>query len=532
MSQTAAPAFPITAALAFAAAVGVSVLLFLPAWQSMATIWWHNETYTHGMLVPLACAWLIWRDRARLAGLAPRPTALALPLLALCAAGWLVGELAGVNALQHFAVVGMVPALFLLCFGATITRRNAFALGFLFFAVPFGEFLMPWLMDRTADFTVAALQLSGVPVLREGRQFVLPSGNWSVVEACSGLRYLLAAVPLALFQTHLNRRSTRVQVLFTAGVVVLALVANWVRAYGIVMLGHLSDMSLAAGVDHLVYGWLFFGLVMGLAFWIESRLPEGRHDAAVTASDAGDASAMPAARDHAAGVLAPMADAGGRARPAALALAAVTLLACAPLGAASLQALSEPRIDLAPLGATLEALPRELAAYRPGYRGERAAASGQLAQAPGAGIAVYQYVGQRDGHEMITHGQGALPQDSGPPRPSVIAQRGERAARLPGAPGGAPVGEQLVEHQGRRWLVWEWFWVDGQTLADPRAVKLATAAALLAGRGDESLAFVAWAPIALAESTGAPAEAATDAARARLRAATAALGDAARPTGL
>jgi len=50
MSQTAAPAFPITAALAFAAAVGASVLLFLPAWQSMATIWWHNETYTHGML--------------------------------------------------------------------------------------------------------------------------------------------------------------------------------------------------------------------------------------------------------------------------------------------------------------------------------------------------------------------------------------------------------------------------------------------------------------------------------------------------
>jgi EpsI family protein len=427
----------------------------------------------------------------------------------------------------------MVPALFLLCFGTTITRRNAFALGFLFFAVPFGEFLMPWLMDRTADFTVAALQLTGVPVLREGRQFVLPSGNWSVVEACSGLRYLLAAVPLALFQTHLNRRSARVQVLFTLGVIVLALVANWVRAYGIVMLGHLSDMSLAAGVDHLVYGWLFFGLVMGLAFWIESRLPEGKRDAAVTANaDAGGARAMPAARVDATTLPGLGGDPAGRARPAALALAAVTLLACAPLGAASLQALSEPRIDLAPLGAALEALPRELAAYRPGYRGERAAASGQLARLPGVGLAIYQYVGQRDGHEMITHGQGALPQDSGPPRPSVIAQHGERAARLPGAPGGGPVSEQLIEHQGRRWLVWEWFWVDGQTLADPRAVKLATATALLAGRGDESLAFVAWAPIALAESTGAPAEAASDAARARLRAAAAALGDAARPTGL
>ncbi|MBU6272748.1 MAG: exosortase A [Betaproteobacteria bacterium] len=513
MSPTANTAFPLAATLAFGAAVGASVLLFLPSWQSMARIWWDNETYTHGLLVPLACVWLVWRDRGRLAGLAPRPTALALPLLALCAAGWLVGELAGVNALQHFAVVGMVPALFLLCFGATITRRNAFALGFLFFAVPFGEFLMPWLMDRTADFTVTALQLSGVPVLREGRQFVLPSGNWSVVEACSGLRYLLAAIPLALFQTHLNRRSARVQALFTLGVVVLALVANWVRAYGIVMIGHLSDMSLAAGVDHLVYGWLFFGLVMGLAFWIESRLPEG---------DRTDAAAPP--------VNAPRAF--GSARPAALSLAAISLLACAPLGAASLQALSEPRVDLAPLGAAMEALPRELAAYRPGYRGERASASGQLALAPGVGMAVYQFVGQREGHEMISHGQGALPSESGPPRPSLVTQRAERAAALPGAPGGATVSEQLIEHLGRRWLVWEWFWVDGQTLADPRAVKLATAASLLAGRGDESLAFVAWTPLGASESTGAPAQAAADEARTRLRAATLRLAEAGRPAGL
>lgn len=525
MSQSAPPAFPITAALAFATAVGASVLLFLPAWQSMARIWWDNETYTHGLLVPLACAWLVWRDRARLAGLAPRPTALALPLLTLCAVGWLVGELAGVNALQHFAVIGMVPALFLLCFGTTITRRNAFALGFLFFAVPFGEFLMPWLMDRTADFTVAALQLSGVPVLREGRQFVLPSGNWSVVEACSGLRYLLAAIPLALFQTHLNRRSARVQALFTLGVVVLALVANWVRAYGIVMLGHLSDMSLAAGVDHLVYGWLFFGLVMGLAFWIESRLPDGERGEGVAAGTS-------MVQTQAA--VAPTDDGSpfGRARPAALSLVAITLLACAPLGAASLQALSEPRIDLAPLGAALEALPRELATYRPGYRGERAAASGQLTRQPGVGMGIYQYVGQRDGHEMIGHGQGALPSESGAARPTVVVQRGERAARLPGAPGGAPVSEQLVEHLGQRWLVWEWFWVDGQTLADPRAVKLATAAALLAGRGDESLAFVAWTPVAGTGSTGAPAQAATLEARARLSAAAAALGEAARPAGL
>ncbi|TNY03004.1 archaeosortase/exosortase family protein, partial [Escherichia coli] len=70
-------------------------------------------------------------------------------------------------------------------------RRIAFPLGFLFFAVPFGDFLTPWLMERTADFTVVALRASGIPVFREGLEFIIPSGSWSVVQACSGIRYLM-----------------------------------------------------------------------------------------------------------------------------------------------------------------------------------------------------------------------------------------------------------------------------------------------------------------------------------------------------
>jgi EpsI family protein len=36
------------------------------------------------------------------------------------------------------------------------------------------------------------------------------------------------------------------------------------------MIAHLSDMKLALGVDHYIYGWVFFGIVMLLLFWIGS----------------------------------------------------------------------------------------------------------------------------------------------------------------------------------------------------------------------------------------------------------------------
>ena len=85
----------------------------------------------------------------------------------------------------------------------------AFPLAFLFFAIPFGGFMLPWLMEMTADFTVSALRLSGVPVYREGMSFLIPSGAWSVVEACSGLRYLIASFMVGTLYAYLTYRSPR-----------------------------------------------------------------------------------------------------------------------------------------------------------------------------------------------------------------------------------------------------------------------------------------------------------------------------------
>ncbi len=50
----------------------------------------------------------------------------------------------------------------------------------------------------------------------------------------------------------------------------MPVIANGIRAYGIVMIAHLSDMKYATGTDHLIYGWLFFGLVIFILFFIGS----------------------------------------------------------------------------------------------------------------------------------------------------------------------------------------------------------------------------------------------------------------------
>ena len=128
-----------------------------------------------------------------------------------------------------------------------------FPLLFLFFAVPFGEALVPKLMDWTADFTVAAVKLSGVPVYREGTHFVIPSGQWSVIEACSGIKFLIASLMGGSLYAWLLYRSPGRRLAFIGASIVVPLLANWLRAYTIVMVGHLSNNRLMTNDDHIVF---------------------------------------------------------------------------------------------------------------------------------------------------------------------------------------------------------------------------------------------------------------------------------------
>jgi exosortase/archaeosortase family protein len=153
-----------------------------------------------------------------------------------------------------------------LCFllGTPWLRAAWFPCTFLILAVPLGDGLTPFLIDHTANFVVAALRVVGVPVYREGSFFVIPSGNWSVVSGCSGMRYLMATITVASLFAHLNYRAVWKQGLFVLLAIAVAIVANWFRAFGIVMIAHLSDMKLALGVDHYLYGWVFFGIIIFL----------------------------------------------------------------------------------------------------------------------------------------------------------------------------------------------------------------------------------------------------------------------------
>ncbi len=455
---------------------------------AMVTIWYRSETFTHGFVVLPIVLWLVWRRRALVARLTPSPSPWLLFVFVALALMWLLGDLVAVNSVTQLAMVAMMVASVPAVLGFSVAAAIAFPLAFMFFAVPIGEFIMPQLMDWTADFTVLALRLSGIPVYREGLNFVIPTGNWSVVEACSGVRYLIASLTVGTLYAYLNYQSTRRRLLFVLVAILVPVIANWLRAYMIVMLGHLSGNTIAVGADHLIYGWVFFGVVILLMFMIGARWSEPELDMAMPDS-------------------APVTSTPSRGPPStaafwlfALVFAAITAM---PMFAKNMleRAAGDRTPQLVLAAASLppwQAADAGAIGFKPHFLNP-SAESNHLYVDGDKTVGVYQayYRAQNYERKLVTstnvlvtstdkawsqvdHGAASVDFGDG-----VRSVRFAELRRMGAAPAEAP----------ERLLAWQIYWIHGRLTSNDYLAKVYSAAYQLLGRGDDSAVLVFYTPI-------------------------------------
>ncbi|KGJ96773.1 exosortase A [Colwellia psychrerythraea] len=243
-------------------------LVYQDALVGMEAIWSRSDTFAHGYFILPICLWLLWRDKANLLVSTVQPSWLALPLLAISLFVGLFAYAADISVLSQLSAVTSLIFLLWLLIGNKLAWRYKFPLAYLLFAVPMGENLIPWLQDVTAWFTVFFLKLNGIPVYVDGLYIQIPTGMFEVAVACSGIRYLIASAAVGALYGHLTYKKIHKQIVFFVFSLTLPILANGIRAYGIVAIAYYSDMEYATGADHLIYGWLFFGLIIMLMFWI------------------------------------------------------------------------------------------------------------------------------------------------------------------------------------------------------------------------------------------------------------------------
>ncbi len=277
-----------------ALAWGALFALTLAEWREMARQWWTIDTYNHVLLVPAILAWLVWLRREELAKLEPRGW---LPGLAWLGAGlvlWLAGRTAEINLFaQAGAVIAFQGALVALA-GVRATLVLAFPLLYAAFLVPFGDELIPLLQEITARIAVALTHASGVPAVIDGLYIDTPGGKFVVAEECSGVKFLVAMIALAALVAWTGFASWKRRIVLVVGAGLVSILANGVRAWGTIFVAQWVGAERAGGFDHIVYGWLFFAVVIAIVLGAAWRFLE--REPAEAGLTAGQAAAHPLAR--------------------------------------------------------------------------------------------------------------------------------------------------------------------------------------------------------------------------------------------
>lgn len=453
--------------------VGASWLLIAALFHgnflSILGQWVGSEKFQHSYLVLPGALFLAWQRRHDLARARLGPSWVGLTALLGASGCWLLGRLAGLQIFEQIAAVALPGLALWAIAGTRAARALLWPLAFLLFLVPVGDELIPALMNWTADFTVAAVKASGVPIYRDGLRLSIPSGDFLVLEACSGVRYLLASTAMGFFCAGAFFTSRWRRLACIIAFIVVPLLANGLRAYVIVMFGHLSEMRWLE--YHVAFGETLFAAVCFFSCLVVARNIEDR----------------PALDPPSARTVAPLA--------ALLVASALTLLAAGsgPLLAPTVNAALQAR----PLGAAPH-LPARIEGWQrlDSAQGEW---QPQYQNALETEWAVYERNGQRVEAYVFVYGHqtqnaelvNATNRDFNPARWTIIDQRNGRAAQ-----GLRYRQTELRNRPGRKWLLRRWYWLGGRTLNTKTQAKLQELATIFSPSGTRAAAVVLGMPFA------------------------------------
>ena len=277
----------------------------------LANDWWHDENYSHGLLIPFVIAFMLWQERGRLSE-AKRETwtwlgagGIALSLFMLWA-----GTAGAELFVQRLSLVLMLVSVVVYFFGARIMQLLAIPLFLFLLSIPIPQIIFNRVAFPLQLFAsrcaVSAMWFLNIPVLRQGNVIeMMPRGasepkRLAVVEACSGIRSLMTLITLAVIYAYFTKpkaggsgkgddnkkfgmrvRAALASVAFwrsltlIVSAVPIAILTNAVRVSGTGVLAHYYGTRVADGFFHSFSGWVVYiaaALLLFATAWLFDRI--------------------------------------------------------------------------------------------------------------------------------------------------------------------------------------------------------------------------------------------------------------------
>lgn len=249
---------------------GLIVWLYAEILVRLFAQWMTDRYSSHGLLVPIFASFVLWQNRGRLKRLRIAPSWTGLPLLILALALLVVGVRGVELFTSRTSLLTLLAGLMILLGGTLAFRAVLFPWAALFLMIP-----VPAIIIQRVTFPLQLFasrlaawvlwNLCDVPAFRDGNVIRLAQMDLQVADACSGIRYAISLMTLAVMYGYLLEKRNWVRMSLVAASVPAAISANILRIVATGLLGQ-HNPEWAKGFYHEFQGMMVFVLALIMLF--------------------------------------------------------------------------------------------------------------------------------------------------------------------------------------------------------------------------------------------------------------------------
>jgi len=252
------------------------IAIYWPVLTKLVYDWYTQPDFSHGFLVPVFSAYLVWTKRDALRKTPIRQSWAGVPLVAAGIIVLFLGVYGAELFLSRISLLMILGGLIWTLAGREMLRELRFPLLVLLLGIPwpkviYNQITFP-LQILASKLASAALPLFGVPVMRDGNIIQLPSMQLEVAEACSGIRSLMSLFTAAVFYGYFLEPSAKRRVILALAALPIAVLANGARIVGTGLAVQYWDPEKALGFFHEFSGWLIFVVSLILLYLLHTAM--------------------------------------------------------------------------------------------------------------------------------------------------------------------------------------------------------------------------------------------------------------------
>ena len=248
------------------------VIVYLPCFYELTESWITNPDYSHGFLVLPISIYFVWMKKDEITLPQQHDAKIGIVLVAIGLILHIFGIYGEISSCSNLSLLVTLLGVLLAILGRENTKKLLFPAFFLIFMFPVPE---SFYVRATGSLKLLVtgvsadiLNLSGIPVFREGNILHFANTSLQVVEACSGIRSIISYSMLGVLFMYLLEKGIMSKLILAVSAFILALLVNILRVCGTGALSHLFGGDIAQGFFHEFSGLILFILGFAILFCV------------------------------------------------------------------------------------------------------------------------------------------------------------------------------------------------------------------------------------------------------------------------